>query len=376
LQLTVGTITQVAPFNRTAIAGSTNSIAAPTPQPIGGVRYDFASWSDGGGQSHNIVAGADATYIATYLDITVPTLSTGSPSGILPGGTTQTTIALATNENAVCRYATTPNVAYTAMPQTFSSTGGTTHSTSVAGLVNGGSYQYYVRCQDAAGNANTSDFTISFTVATSSGAGLVAAYNFNEGSGSTLSDRTGNGHNGTITGATWNTQGRFGGALAFNGSNQWVTVSPTSALNLTTGMTLEAWIYPTVNNGVRDIVIKEGASVDIYNLYARNWRGRMESNVFVGGNNRTAESSGAPPVNTWTHVAGTYDGTTLRLFVNGAQVASAAVSGSIPTSTGPLRIGGNSLWGEYFQGRIDEIRIYNRALTAVEIQTDMNAAIN
>jgi hypothetical protein len=51
------------------------------------------------------------------------------------------------------------------------------------------------------------------------------------------------------------------------------------------------------------------------------------------------------------------------------------VSGAILTSTGALRIGGNSVWGEFFQGRIDEIRIYNRALTQPEIQTDMTRPI-
>jgi hypothetical protein len=74
-------------------------------------------------------------------------------------------------------------------------------------------------------------------------------------------------------------------------------------------------------------------------------------------------------------VAGTYDGTTLRLFINGGQVASVAVSGAIPSSAGVLRIGGNSLWGEFFQGRIDEVRIYNRALSASEIQTNMAAPV-
>ena len=74
-------------------------------------------------------------------------------------------------------------------------------------------------------------------------------------------------------------------------------------------------------------------------------------------------------------MAGTYDGSTLRLFVNGGQVASTAMSGAIAPSTGPLRIGGNSLWGEYFQGRIDEVRIYNRALTTAEIQADMNTPV-
>jgi hypothetical protein len=70
-------------------------------------------------------------------------------------------------------------------------------------------------------------------------------------------------------------------------------------------------------------------------------------------------------------VAGTYDGSTLRLFVNGVQVASTPVSGPIGSSSGPVRIGGNNLWGEFFQGRIDEVRIYNRALTPAEIQADM-----
>jgi hypothetical protein len=135
-----------------------------------------------------------------------------------------------------------------------------------------------------------------------------------------------------------------------------------------------AWVFPTATSGVRDVLVKEGAGVDIYNLYARNWRGRPEANVLVGGINRTAEGSNIG-VNTWTHVAGTYDGTTLRLFVNGTQVASLSVSGAMPGSTGPLRIGGNSIWGEHFRGRIDEVRVYNRALSAAELQADMNAAI-
>jgi hypothetical protein len=78
------------------------------------------------------------------------------------------------------------------------------------------------------------------------------------------------------------------------------------------------------------------------------------------------------PLNTWTHLATTYDGATLRLFVNGTQVATKAVTGSAVTSTGALRFGGNSVWGEWFAGTLDEIRIYKRALTATEIQADTN----
>ncbi len=303
--------------------------------------------------------------------------SSGSPSGTLAAGTTQTTLSLATNENATCRYATTAGVAYSSMPNTFTTTGGQAHSRTVSGLTNGGSYSYFVRCQDAAGNANTNDFTISFSVAQPTTVGLVAAYSFNEGSGTSAADASGNGHSGAISGATWSTQGKFGNALAFDGVNDWVTVNATSLLNLTTAMTLEAWVFPTTTSGVRDILIKEGTNADIYNLYARNWRGRPEANVLVGGANRVAEGTAAqaPAANVWTHVAGTYDGTTLRLFINGVQAASVNRSGPIATSTGPLRIGGNSLWGEFFQGRIDEVRIYNRALTQAEIQTDMNTPV-
>ena len=71
----------------------------------------------------------------------------------------------------------------------------------------------------------------------------------------------------------------------------------------------------------------------------------------------------ALPANTWTHLAVTYDRATLRLYVNGVQVASAAATGNIATSTNPLQIGGDSLYGQYFSGRIDEVRVYNRALS-------------
>ena len=103
--------------------------------------------------------------VAQPADTTPPVRSNGLPTGTLAAGTTQTTLSLTTNENATCRYATTAGVAYASMTNTFSTTGGTAHSTSVTGLANGGSYSFFVRCQDTAANANTNDFTISFSVA-------------------------------------------------------------------------------------------------------------------------------------------------------------------------------------------------------------------
>ncbi len=98
-------------------------------------------------------------------DTTPPVRSNGQPAGSLAAGTTQTSLTLSTNEAATCRYATTAGVAYASMTNTFGTTGGTAHSTTVTGLTNGSNYNYYVRCKDVAGNANPDDFLIAFSVA-------------------------------------------------------------------------------------------------------------------------------------------------------------------------------------------------------------------
>jgi hypothetical protein len=96
----------------------------------------------------------------------------------------------------------------------------------------------------------------------------------------------------------------------------------------------------------------------------------------VFGRDRGTTGATALGLGTWTHVAGTYDGATLRFSVNGAQVATRALTGSLASGTGPLSIGGNGVWVEWFQGRIDEVRVYNRALSAADIQGDMTRAVS
>jgi hypothetical protein len=105
--------------------------------------------------------------VANPGDTTPPVRSNGQPTGVLAAGTTQTNLSLATNENAICRYGTVAGTAFTSMVNTFSTTGGTAHSTAINGLVNGGTYTYYVRCQDASGNANPDDFAITFSTVVS-----------------------------------------------------------------------------------------------------------------------------------------------------------------------------------------------------------------
>lgn len=101
-------------------------------------------------------------------DTTAPFRSAGQPVGVLPAGTTQTILSLTTDELAACRYSPVAGVAYASMTP-FSSTGNTAHSHTLTGLTSGTTYSRYLRCQDAAGNANTDDFVIAFSVASASG---------------------------------------------------------------------------------------------------------------------------------------------------------------------------------------------------------------
>src|SRR3989454_6629136 len=81
------------------------------------------------------------------------------------------------------------------------------------------------------------------------------------------------------------------------------------------------------------------------------------------------------PVNAWTHLAVTYDGTTLSLFRNGVLVASRPASGAVPSSTATLQIGA-SQFGEYFNGLIDEVRLYDRALRSEEHTSELQSPSN
>jgi Concanavalin A-like lectin/glucanases superfamily/Chitobiase/beta-hexosaminidase C-terminal domain/Family of unknown function (DUF6298)/Putative collagen-binding domain of a collagenase len=205
--------------------------------------------------------------------------------------------------------------------------------------------------------------------------GLVAAFGFNEGTGTTVTDVSGNNNNGTISGATWTTQGRYGAALGFDGANDWITINDAPSLDLTTGLTLEAWVFPAATQtGWRTVVQKEQPNGTTYYLHANSEMNAPATGVFVGNEQQLSGSSPLPE-NTWTHLAATYDGSQMRLYVNGVQVAARSQSGVVATSTGALRIGGNSVWGEYFIGWIDEVRIYNRSLSLAEIQQDMITAI-
>ena len=140
-------------------------------------------------------------------------------------------------------------------------------------------------------------------------------------------------------------------------------------------MTVEGWVYPTVLNNWRSVAAKEGSNDLAYGLYANDASGKPEGVVNTGAGHLATFGTGTLPVNVWSHLAATFDGTMQRLFVNGVQVGSLPVTGTLVQTPGAFRIGGNNIWGEWFSGAIDDLRVYDRALSATEIQTDMNTAV-
>jgi hypothetical protein len=234
--------------------------------------------------------------------------------------------------------------------------------------------------KDAAGNALAANYAWSFTTAATTPppptGGAVLKLGFDEGSGTIANDTSGSNNDGMLSGTTWTT-GRFGGGLSFNGIDAWVTIPHAASLDLSAGMTIEAWLKPTALSGWSTAVIKETADGLAYSLYANDDNPWPAAYVRRNGASTSDATAGTAPLalNAWTHLAATHNGTTLQLFVNGVAVSSMPASGSIVASTGSLRIGGNQVWGEYFTGVIDEVRVYSRALSQSEILADMSSSV-
>lgn len=206
---------------------------------------------------------------------------------------------------------------------------------------------------------------------------LVAAYNFDDGAGATLTDLTPNHLNGALSGQTWTTAGKYGGALAFNGAAP-VTVADATPLHLSR-FTLSAWVYPTGGGSWQTLAAKDGAGALPYALYVQDGahpRGRI-----VGTSQVDVSAGTFPAANAWTYLAVTYDGTAVRLYeaTGGgalALVGSANTTQAIAASTSPFRIGGNGVYGDGFVGRADDLRIYSEARTLAQLTNDMNTPLS
>ena len=261
-----------------------------------------------------------------------------------------------------------------------SGTASGTTSWTVSGIVlQTGTNVVTVTARDAANNTTTDTVTITYPPAT--GGNLAAAYSFNEGSGATVSDGSGNNNTGTLSNTTW-TVGQLGTGLAFNGSTSRVSIADSASLRSpTTAITVSAWVQP---NGTpqawSSIVHKVNATNHVsYGVgqNASNLR-RLSGYLQVNGTSYTTPMTTALADLTWYYVVLSWQsGQPLTLTVYNAngtvfatQSTTQAPTGSISYSGNPLYFGEDEL-GNNWKGMIDEVRIYERVLSASEIQTDM-----
>jgi hypothetical protein len=226
------------------------------------------------------------------------------------------------------------------------------------------------RCSLACGVAIIALLSIPGSQARAAAPGLVAAYAFGEGGGTTSADQSGHAHVATLSNVTWTT-GRYGRALSFNGNSSIAEIADAADLDLASGMTIEAWIRPaSTQTGARTIAAKSGtAGAFPYGLELRS--GRPGGFVRLGSTSVRADAPSSVAAKAWTFVATTFDGSAIRTYVGGRKSSEKQTSGTISASASPLELGANSVSGDRFKGAIDNVRLYSRALSSTELTADM-----
>lgn len=199
--------------------------------------------------------------------------------------------------------------------------------------------------------------------------GLVGSYHFSEGTGTTTADTSGSSNIGTMNGTNyWTSSGKFGNGFSASGDD-YVNVPDSASLkpNL---VTVAMWVKPNSVTGDQGIIDKS-TTLDSYQMIITS--GKFRFLVNTGGSTHLSTTS--PVAGNWYYLAMTYDGSRMKAYVNGVNEVDVAQTGSINYDTSNIIIGAMaySPAGYYFNGIIDEVKIYNRALSLSEIQNLYNA---
>lgn len=191
-------------------------------------------------------------------------------------------------------------------------------------------------------------------------------------------DISGNGNNGSLVGAVTAT-GLVGQAFSFNGATE-VDVPDAATLNPTAQATMEAWINPSaLPQQVNTFYNKESSSntvqyeMSVFGSACSNMQAG-ELGIYFNTSSAVDDCSGwmgshaVIPTGSWSHVAATYDGSQISVYVNGALTRRFAATGALPVTTGLFKLGARTVNSEHFTGLVDEPALYDRALSAGEIQ--------
>ena len=198
--------------------------------------------------------------------------------------------------------------------------------------------------------------------------GVAGLWHLNEGSSSTtVNDTSGNANAGTVHGGvTLEVPGKLGSGAKFDGSSGYVSIPTSSSLEITGTITVSAWVYTRDNSVAYQSVLRKGGSPD-YQLRLGNGSQKPQFVATIGGNYKYAPATTTLENKTWTHVVGTYDGSQVRIYINGMLEPPGGdcyATGAIKTDSSDLTIGAGDNW---FPGMLDEVAIWNRALSDDEV---------
>jgi hypothetical protein len=214
------------------------------------------------------------------------------------------------------------------------------------------------------------DTTEAITETSTLNSGLVGYWPFDESSGTHAYDLSGNGNTATFTGSpTWAT-GKFGDALTFGGASsyQYLTVPTSASISPTTAITLSAWVNWT-SNATNGGILDKGPLGNAFGDYDLTIQGTTGVVLFALNTNAsgTLNSAAGISASAWHHIVATYDEIIMKIYIDGVFSASQAYAAAINTSGTALNIGTYYGSSNSFDGKIDDVRIYNRALSASEV---------
>ena len=326
-----------------------------------------------------------AARIQAHYNAVNPAAVPGAPTGVTASaGDSQASVSWVAPSSdggsAITGYDVTPYVGGVA--QSVKSVGVVT-STTVTGLTNGTAYTFKVAAKNAVGTGPLSAASSAVTPVADAYAAAVAAdspagyWRLGESSGAVAADASGNGRAGSYLGSP--TLGQAGvvagnAAAGFNGSSQYGQVPYDAALN-GSQFSVEAWVKLAGGAGTyRSVVTSRTGSFGGYILYASSadtWQ------FWLGSGSLWRVVSGpAVTLNAWTHLVATFDGATAKLYVNGVLAGSSTGAAFAANTTAPLRFAAGRSEGvaSYFlPGSLDELAVYNSALSAARVQAHYNA---
>ncbi len=357
---------------------STNGSVTLTATPD--ITSSFAGWSGGGCSGTNTTCtvnlAANTTVTATFnaLPVAAPTISVQplSQSSITGSSATFSVTAVA---NPIPTYQWQKNSV------AISGATSATYTTPALTLADNGN-TYRVVVSNSAGSVTSNPATLTVTNAPS---GQVASWTFDEASGSTAADSSGNNNTGTLVNAPTHTAGKVGNGLSFNGTSQVVNIPSSTSLDIggtgSTPMSIALWVNPQALSGGDSALVSKlwtaGTTASPHYQYGLELNSGTGPVLYFGTGSGTTRTTATMPsnltLNAWTHLAVVYDGSSLvSWYKDGVLVGTTPATGSLVKRGTGVQLGADGSAAQLHKGMLDEVQIYNRALSAAEVTSLYN----